>query len=394
MRKGALLTLIIFSITINLMGCGKSPNLTASIIHAESEKDVVKIGIVEPLSGEYEEFGIREKEAIDLAHEKFSEVLGKEIQLIYADNQSQLLESKKVTEWVAEEGVVAVIGSYGDILAMGASEVCKEEDIPIIGVFCENPLVTIGNTNNFRVNPTNLLQSRIIAKYSHDIGDERVAMIKDESNKNLVAIGQAFLNDFNELVKDEKDRSVLDMGYKDKRDVAGVIEKILQYNIDSIYLLSSQEDAAGIVKMIRQAGIDAPIIGNSLWNEEKIKGDLGEMAEGITLCSFDNSDIDLTDTVENLEKEYIKKYGKDAVFNDQVMYAYDAYLLLLDAINRAHSLEGSDITKALLETRNLVVNTGVISMDENGDVIKPAIVKIIRNGEWVKKAKVDLADSL
>lgn len=393
MKKG-LLFIIILSITVYLMGCSKDSDLAASSMKKEAEKDVIKIGIVEPLSGQYEEFGKKEKEAFDLAHAKYGEVLGKEIQLIYADNKSDLLQTKKVTEDLAKQGVVAILGSYGDILAMGAGEVCKESNIPIIGVYCDNPLITKGNSANFRVNPTFLLQSKIMARYSYKSGHKKVAIIVDESNNGLMSMGQEYLNNFNELSKAEKEKSVLEFGYSNKDEALAVIEKLLQYNMSSIYLLSTNEDAPDIIKAIREAKINVPIMGNNHWNPDEIVNNLGQMSEGITLCSFENEAVDLTDTIENLKKDYYSKYGEDAVFNDQVMYAYDAYILLLDAINRAQSFEGDAIIQALLETNNLVLNTGVISMDKEGDVMKPATIKTVKNDQWIKGMTIDLSQDL
>ncbi|MFA5528834.1 MAG: ABC transporter substrate-binding protein [Peptostreptococcales bacterium] len=394
MRKGLLLTIIFFSITVYLLGCSKNSDLEASTVQGENEKDVVKIGVIEPLSGQYEEYGQIEKKAIELAHAKYGEVLGKEIQLIIADNKSDLLETKKVTEDLIQEGVIAILGSYGDILSMGAGDVCEDSNIPIIGMYCENPLITKGNSVNFRVNPTFLLQSKIMTRYSYNSGHKKVAIIVDESNNGLMSMGQEFLQNFNELAKTEKDRSAIQLSYSDPNEMAGIIEKLSQNKVNSIYLLATYEDAPDIIRAIREAEINVPIMGNSYWNPDEILQHLGQIAEGLILCSFENDAIDLTETIKALEKDYHAKYGEEAAFNDQVMYAYDAYILLLDAINRAHSFEGEAIIQALMDTNNLVLNTGIISMDKEGDVIKPAIIKTVKNGQWIKGTTIDLSQNL
>ena len=69
-------------------------------------------------------------------------------------------------------------------------------------------------------------------------------------------------------------------------------------------------------------------------------------------------------------------------------HAYDAYLILLDAITRANSTDPIAIRDAIANTKNFVGATGTISLDKNGDAVKQVIVKTVTNGNFVFKGIV------
>jgi len=77
---------------------------------------------------------------------------------------------------------------------------------------------------------------------------------------------------------------------------------------------------------------------------------------------------------------YKKKYNEDP--SAFAALGFDAYLVIVDAINRAKSWKPADIKEALAATKNFQGATGNITFDENGDAIKDAIVKKIEKGAF------------
>jgi branched-chain amino acid transport system substrate-binding protein len=61
---------------------------------------------------------------------------------------------------------------------------------------------------------------------------------------------------------------------------------------------------------------------------------------------------------------------------------FDAYNMVIDAIKRANSSDPKAIRDALAETEGFEGVTGIISLDENGDAVKDAVIKTIENGEF------------
>ena len=69
-------------------------------------------------------------------------------------------------------------------------------------------------------------------------------------------------------------------------------------------------------------------------------------------------------------------------------YKEDAGKMLIDAIKRAGSADPEKIQKALEETKDLQVGTGKITMDQNHNPIKSAVILEMKNGIKEMKAKI------
>lgn len=84
-------------------------------------------------------------------------------------------------------------------------------------------------------------------------------------------------------------------------------------------------------------------------------------------------------------KEFIKKFrGKYGV--DPEYYApigYDAVKILALAIEKG-GFRPEQIKNALYQIKDFPGLSGTTSFDENGDVIKPVILKTVKNGRFVR----------
>ena len=81
-----------------------------------------------------------------------------------------------------------------------------------------------------------------------------------------------------------------------------------------------------------------------------------------------------------------KKYNKAP--NVFAALGYDAGKMLIDAIKRAGGVDSEKITKALAETKDLKVGTGILSMDANHNPIKQAVILENKDGDRVMVAKI------
>ena len=61
---------------------------------------------------------------------------------------------------------------------------------------------------------------------------------------------------------------------------------------------------------------------------------------------------------------------------------YDAYMLVLDAIERANSFNPEDIRNAIAATKDFPGVTGSITINETGDAVKDAVVLVVKDGAF------------
>ncbi|MGB4482757.1 MAG: ABC transporter substrate-binding protein, partial [bacterium] len=88
----------------------------------------------------------------------------------------------------------------------------------------------------------------------------------------------------------------------------------------------------------------------------------------------------VTDAAKEFVQVYTDKFGKEP--NAFAALGFDAYMVILDAIERAGSAEPQAIRDALAATENFEGVTGVITLDENGDATKSAVILKVDNGEF------------
>ena len=87
-RCGALLLAVLLA--CSLSGCTTYKNFHAAFFEKDKEQEVIKIGVFEPQTGADAQDAAEEIKGIELARELYPEVMGKRVELVYADNQSDV----------------------------------------------------------------------------------------------------------------------------------------------------------------------------------------------------------------------------------------------------------------------------------------------------------------
>ena len=62
---------------------------------------------------------------------------------------------------------------------------------------------------------------------------------------------------------------------------------------------------------------------------------------------------------------------------------FDAYLVAIEAIEKAGSTDPQAIRDEIAKIQNFEGATGIITLDENGDANKSAVIKQVKDGEFV-----------
>jgi branched-chain amino acid transport system substrate-binding protein len=119
-------------------------------------------------------------------------------------------------------------------------------------------------------------------------------------------------------------------------------------------------------------GVKATFLGGDAWDEIYKVG--GEAVDGSYQSAPWHPDVPFPRSV-HLKKIYRKKYNKQ-IENMSAPLAYDAFIVLANAIKRAGTLNGDRLREAIAETRGFQAATGIISFDENGDPLDKEVILI------------------
>jgi len=386
-RKVSLFLVILLMASAFLFGCASEPEGEET----GGEEEVIKIGVFEPFTGANAAGGALEKEGIELAHELYPEVLGKQVEVVYVDNKSDKVEAATAARnLVDKERVAVVLGSWGSSFSMAAGPVYQESEIPAIGTSCTNPLVTLGNEYYFRVCFIDSFQGVVMANYAYnEAGAEKIAIIQEISNDYSVALSQIFQNEFIELTGDENAIVSVSNYNTGDQDFTAQLTSIKESGADAIFAPGNFTESALLMKQAKELGIGIPFLGADTWETPEVIDIGGDAVEGAVFSTFFDSAVPLTDETTVFLDAYKAKYGEDKEPAAVTALAYDAYILALDAIERAGSTEGPVIRDALETTENFPGAAGIVTLDENGDAVKSAIIKTIENGEFTYKSTVE-----
>lgn len=353
---------------------------------ASDESDVIKIGVFEPLTGENGGGGSQEVDGIVYANKMYPEVLGKKVELVIVDNKSDKGEATTaVTRLIEKDKVSAIIGSYGSGVSIAAGDIIKNAKIPTVGASCTNPMVTQGNEYYFRACFLDPFQGKVVANYAIENGAKTAAVITQNGDDYSVGLGNFFIKAFKELTGKEESIVAHSEFQVNDTDFNAILTNIKAQNPDVIFAPSSVATAPLIIKQARALGITCPIMGGDTWENPAIIDVAGKDAEGVVLSTFFDENDPATEEAKKFVKGY-KEYlaGKEPIIPAVAALGYDAYIVLLDAIERAGSTDGEAIKNALAETKDFEGVTGVINFTSEGDADKNmAVIKTVKDGKFV-----------
>jgi len=377
-RKISLLLVLAMTSSLMLAGCSNAkPNKKAYV-----ESDVIKIGVFEPMTGANAAGGQLEVDGAKLANKLYPTVLGKKVELVFADNKSDKVEAASAAaNLIEQEHVNAIIGSWGSGNSMAAGDIVMEAQVPAVGASCTNPLVTAGNDYYFRVCFIDPFQGTVMAKYAaNKLQAKKVALLQEVSSDYSVGISKFFSDEFIKITGD-KNAIVAKSNYNTgDQDFTAQLTNIKSNNPDVIFAPGNFTEGAMIVKQARQLGITVPIIGGDTWETPEFI-DIGkEAVEGTVFSTFFASETPITSESKTFLDAYRKEFNKEPAAVSAL--SYDAYIVILDAINRAGTADPVKIRDEIAKTKNFPGAAGVITIDENNNAVKDAVLKVVKDGKF------------
>jgi branched-chain amino acid transport system substrate-binding protein len=347
-----------------------------------SEVQVIKIGVFEPLTGANASGGEFEVRGIKLAHKLYPEVLGKKIELIIVDNKSDKVEAANAAErLVNKDQVVAIIGSWGSSYSMAAGKVTKGK-VPVVACSATNPLVTKGNDWYFRVCFLDPFQGQVMANFAVNQKKAKTACVVQEiSNDYSVGLAKFFIDSFVGITKDEKSVLAKPFSYNTgDTDFTAQITAIAQLKPDVIFAPGNYTESALMIKQARDQGINIPFLGGDTWEVDPFLQVGKKAVEGAIFSTFFTSEVPITKTSERFLKAYAVDYKDEPAA--VAALGFDAYLVIRAAIEKANSIDPAKIRDEIAKTKDFEGAAGVITLDENGDAVKDAVIKIVKDGKF------------
>jgi len=343
--------------------------------------DTIVVGHVASMTGDTATFGRSADQGMRMAIESINAaggVLGKRIELVTEDDRSVTEEARTAAQKLLQrDQVIALLGEVASSRSLAAAPEAQRAHVPMISPGSTNPKVTEVGDYVFRACFIDPFQGAVMARFAvEELHAKRVAILFDFKQDYSVGLAEFFR---------ETARTLGAEIVADERYTSGDIEFRAQLTTiraakpDAIFVPGYYTELGLIAKQARELGVDVPLLGGDGWDSEKTIEIGGEAVEGYYFSTHYAADSD-NPRVQAFVTEFRTKYG--ATPDAMAALGYDTALILADALGRAGSTEGSALRDAVAATRGFEGVTGKISMDEQRNARKDAVVLRIEGGKF------------
>ena len=204
-RKRILSLVLVVCLTAGLTGCTTYTNFKNAFFGTDTvaKEKTIKIGVFEPTSGSMKTQGKEEVMGIELAHDLYPTACGKTVELVYADNKSDMYEAEAaIQELISSSSPSMILGSYGETLSLIAGKYIEAANIPSITISSTNPLITANNPYYFSATYSEARQGDALADFAYlSQNKDMVATVKLENDDTATATIKRFTNRMKKLTE-------------------------------------------------------------------------------------------------------------------------------------------------------------------------------------------------
>lgn len=345
MKKGA----AILMAAAMLAGCSSADNSSSSAdtskdSSAASSSDTVKIGLNFELSGELSDYGIKENNGAKLAIKDFNAREDKPftVEGVEIDDKGDTAESiTAITKLVEQDGVVGVVGPATSGASIATYDFASQKGVPVI-----SPSATQVNAMMkqdglpyeyaWRICFEDSEQGKAMAIYDYQtLGLKNVVIFNAISDYGQ-GLADAFKTEFESQGGKIVDQIQFNGGEK---DFSSYVTKIKSEDFDGIFIAGYYNEAAQIVKQIKDSGIKTVVTGADGLDSADFRNQIGSEYGNDIYYSTAYSTANPSDELKKFIEEYTADYGEEpGMF---AALAYDATNLLLSNLEAT----GADASK-------------------------------------------------
>ena len=364
-------------------GCGaKKTETTAS--------DEIVIAFIGNTTGDYAQYGIPVRNGAMLYIDQINAnggINGKQITVLEYDDKGDGVEAVNSFKLAADKGITAVIGS----VLTGASIALADEtylvNMPQISASATAAGLTVMEdgsvrTNVFRSCFIDPFQGEKMADYAYNkLGAATAAILYESGSDYSEGLKDAFVAKAEELGLEVVATEAFATGDK---DFNAQMTNIAGTNADVVFMPIYYGEAGLAITQGRQAGMTATVLGGDGFGGIKDYASAEDL-EGTVYCS---GYAPGTESVAQFEIDYCAEYAVDVVPNMFAPLAYDAAMLLCNALAVAEEqglTAGTEeykqaVIDALAATEGVEGITGSYTFNETNDPIKSAAMIELQAG--------------
>lgn len=372
-----LITTLLIGLACERRGGGTSADSSGPIL----------VGYYGDLSGRTSSFGQSTKNGVEMAADEINKaggINGRMIQIITEDDQGEPNKAATVvTKLINQDRVHALLGEVASSNSLAAAPKAQEAKVPMISPSSTNPAVTQVGDYIFRVCFIDPFQGEVMAKFSAtNLKAKRAAILYDFNSDYSRGLYQFFKRSFTSLGGEIVSEQSYTQG---DRDFSGQLTAIRAANPEVIYVPGYYGEVGVISNQTKQLGIKAPLLGGDGWDAPQLWQLGGASLNGNYISNHYSVD-DPSPAIQKFVADYKERFKMlpDAL----AALGYDSMKVLADAIKRAGTTDNTKLRDAIAQTKNFPGVTGQITIDQDRNAVKPAVVLKLQDSKFVYETTI------
>jgi len=343
-------------------------------------QSTIKIANIVELSGGGASAGTNFKNGVELAVKEINEaggILGKKIETVTTDTQSNPGVAKGLTQKAIDNDVFAIFGPVFSGSIMVSMAESRRAEVPNWTGGEAASITQQGNPYIFRTSFTQATAMPKVAKYiatkskslaiiyvNNDFGKGGLDMIKKALAGSGTTIAAEISTDAGQV------------------DFSPAVLKAKNSNADAVFVYSNEEESARALRELRKQGWTKPIIGETTLTGQKVIELAGDSANGAV------AHVGLTvDAPNPLMLKFKAKFYQDYKYisDHNGIKGYVGVYTLKAAIDKVGKLDRKAVAQAMHGlTISAAKYPGVlmdVSFDANGDLDRESYLVEVKNGK-------------
>src|SRR3990170_2903635 len=326
--------------------------------------DTIKIGVILAMTGGTSAFGQQTWTGMQIGRNIRPTVLGKKVELILLDNKSDKIESANAAQrLIQKDKVIGIIGDVASSNSLAIAPIAEDNHIPHISPSSTNPIVTLNRKYVFRACFIDPFQGEVMAKFAYnELKARKAAVLTDIGQDYSVGLTSAFVKTYKKL--------------------GGQIVRQVNYQ-------SGDQDFTAHLTAIKETNPD--IIATLIAGDGAEAPELTEIGEEAVDGLYYTTHFDEKAVLTPLGKKYVEMFRKQNKSTPDALGALgaDAYLIILDAIERTSSTNPEKIRDAIEKTKDFQGITGAITINKNHDAVKRVVIRQVKGRDSVYISSVN-----
>jgi branched-chain amino acid transport system substrate-binding protein len=349
-----------------------------------SAVEPIRVGLLVPLTGSVQEYGISVLEGVMLSVEQWNErtgIHGRPIEILVADTRCEgEIAAAEASRLIDIEHVKFIIGEVCSIASIPVAEIVNIKKVLQISPASTNVQFTVdemGRTRkfSFRTCFIDSFQANKLALFAYEEGFRQIFVIQDPGDVYSRNLAESFHTSFLDYGGEVVGLADIERG---QEDFSAVLTRFVESKAQLLFVPAYYDVVNRIGRQARELGLEIKMLGGDGWDSPAL--DLRALVGSFYSTHFNPVDPnpEVRAWVDLYGSRYKTEAGTPKLPNAFAALGYDSANLLFQALDAVGQAEPTLIAE-FLEGYEARLLTGVMRYDEQHNPIKPLVIMGIRS---------------